>query len=170
MQFLFIIAAFLLTFGLLISGLIREEPPLNNESQAIILDMASWHKAAVQVCVTSACSTGVIDATSELPAMLASNSARLQAMFETMYDGSSKNIVTFLRPGALNKFDGPTFQTVNAQIRSTVQNQTSSLGVFDQATSKIVPTYFDRLGYEKTVPSSISGSIANGSVVIMTKM
>lgn len=170
MQFMFVLAAFFLTFTLMLLGFPREQNSLDGESQAILLDMTSWHKAAVRVCTSAACPSGDVDATPELSVMLAPNAARLQAMFETVYDPSSKNIVTFMRPGVLSKFDGPTNQTINARIRETVPDQASSLGIFNSSTREMMPTYFNRLGYQKLVPSSISGMITNGSVVIMTKM
>lgn len=170
MQFMFVLAALFLTFSLILSAYPREEPSLDKESQAVVLNMAAWHKAAIRVCSASPCPDGVVNPTSQLSSMLTSNSARLQATFETMYDGASKNIVTFIRPGALSKFDGPTTQTINGQVRDAVGYQTDSLGIFNSSTRKIVPSYANRLGYEKLVPASISGSITDGSLVIMTRM
>lgn len=171
MQFIFIIGAFLFTMTLIFSSLPRTPEPVFKESEGLLLNMATWHMAASKYCLANTCVSGTVNPSTKLPDVMVSNLASLQTTFETRYNASTRDLVTYFRAGALAKFEGPTVGTVTGALGDVLgAAQTSSVGVYDSATGKVIPNYRIRLGYEKSIPAAIGNRITDGSPIIATKM
>lgn len=170
MQFIFIIGAFMFTMTLIISSFPRTPDPVFKESEAVLMNMATWHLAASKYCLSNACVTGVVNPSTKLSDMLLPNLAALQTTYETRYNSTTRDLVTYLRPGALSKFEGPTDGTVTGALVDVFETQTFSVGVYDRSTGKIIPNYKLRNSYEKSIPASIGNRISDRSPIIATKM
>jgi hypothetical protein len=171
MQFIFIIGAFMFTMTLILSSLPRTPEPVFKQSEGLLLNMATWHTAASKYCLANTCVTGTVNPSSKLPDVVAANLPSLQSTFETRYNASTRDLVTYFRSGALAKFEGPTVGTVTGSLGDVLGTaQTSSVGIYDSASGKVVPNYRIRLGYEKAIPAAIGNRITNGSPIIATKM
>jgi hypothetical protein len=170
MQAFYFLSALMLAFGLYLSSVPRAPDPIIKESEAVLRNLAQWHIAASKLCLKTTCVTGLINPTSELPEMVSYNVSALQGSFETRYDDTTRDLVTYLKPNALTKFAGPTSGTVTAALGDVFKTQTFSVGAFDKSSGKIIPNYRIRSGYEKSVPSAIAARIADGSPIIATKM
>ena len=170
MQFIFIIGAFMFTMSLIFSSLPRTPDPVIKESEAVLMNMATWHIAASKFCLSSPCVTGSVNPKTKMSDLLLPNLAALQATYETRYDAGTRDLVTFLRPTALAKFEGPTEGTVNGTLSDVFDTQTSSVGTYDRSSGKIIPNYRLRNNYEKPIPPAIGSRIADGSPIIATKM
>lgn len=170
MQFIFIIGAFMFTMALIFSSFPRTPDPVFKESEAVLMNMATWHLAASKYCLANTCVTGTVNPSTKLSDMLLPNLASLQTTYETRYNAATRDLVTYLRPGALAKFEGPTEGTVTGALDDVFQTQTFSVGVYDRSAGKIVPNYRLRNSYEKPIPASIGSRISDGSPIIATKM
>lgn len=170
MQFIFIIGAFMFTMTLIFSSLPRTPDPVIKESEAVLMNMATWHLAASKYCLANTCVTGAVNPQTKLSDMLLPNLASLQTTYETRYDAGTRDLVTYLRAGALSKFEGPSEGTVTAALADVFETQTFSVGIYDRASGKIVPNYMLRNSHEKSIPPAIGTRITNGSPIIATKM
>jgi len=170
MQFIFIIGAFMFTMTLIFSSFPRAPDPVFKESESVLMNMATWHLAASKYCLTNTCVTGVINPSTKLSNVFLHNLTALQRTYETRYDAATRDLVTYLRAGALSKFEGPTNGTVTGALGDVFETQTFSVGVYDRSSGKIIPNYRLRSTYEKPIPTAIGSRIANGSPIIATKM
>jgi hypothetical protein len=170
MQFIFIIGAFMFTMTLILSSMQRTPDPVFKESEAVLMNMATWHLAASKYCLANTCATGQVNPTSKLSPVFSHNLGALQATYETRYDATTRDLVTFLQSGALAKFEGPTYGTVTGALGDVFGAQTFSVGIYDRSAGKIIPNYRIRTNYEKAIPAAIGSRIVNGSPIIATKM
>ncbi len=170
MQFIFIIGAFLFTMSLIFSSLPRTPDPVIKESEAVLMNMATWHIAASKFCLSHTCVTGTINPSTMLSSLLLPNLPSLQATYETRYDAGTRDLVTYLRPSALAKFEGPTEGTVTGSLVEVFDAQTASVGTYDRSSGKIIPNYRLRNSFEKPIPAAIGSRITDGSPIIATKM
>jgi hypothetical protein len=172
MQIAYMLSMFLAIMAFLYMGRERPVDPVQDESLALVQQMSAWHKGAIRVCVKTACSTGTVNPSAELPKAIKDGSSVTSAKFKTRYDASAKILVTYLSEGALKPV-GPTLGTVSAAFAKEFRGEaTSEVGQFDGSTDKVVPNYIPgyALGAVLKVPATIAGSIADGAPVIATRM
>lgn len=172
MQLLYMLSMMLVILGFSFLGVYRHPDPVINQSEALVLQMSVWHKAAIRVCVATTCASGVVDPKTRLPEAVKQGDAVSSAKFKTRYDATAKLLITYLDESAL-KVSGPTYGTVAAAIANQFAGEeTSGVGQFDNSTNTIRPNYIP--GYSPkaliTVPASISGSIPDDAPVIATRM
>lgn len=169
MQLMYILALFMLLMSLVFSSYPREPDPQPLESQYVLLNMATWHTAAVKRCVATPCASGLINPVSYLPEMIREND-NITNQFQTRYDATTKDIVTYVRPAVMARFNGPNAGTLQAALEDALGKQTGSVGIYQRSGRKLIPNYPIRDGYEKIIPASIAGNIDDGTPIIATKM
>ena len=151
-------------------GVQPDEADFKLKREIVAAHMETWHTAAVKFCVQSSCGVAV-NPKGSLPPTVAAGDAFDVARFSTSYDSASKLIVTSIRDTWLQD-SGLTYSVILSGLNSDGNRESSSIGVFDEGTSRInlvnnIPTSLVR---HIDVPASIAGRLDDGSPVLVNRL
>lgn len=158
----------LITYAVL--NLSPAEERFQQDSKVFAVHMSSWHRAAMQECLDSGCA-GAVDATPSLPSVISGSPAFATARFETNYDAASNFLLTNVLAG-VPASTGLSFSVIIAGLNEGLNGESSSIGVFEAAGSRVVFTTLSNSHVRAPVvlPAALSAGVPDGAPVIISSL
>jgi hypothetical protein len=151
-------------------GIPPQEEQFKIERQVVATHMMAWHKAALKRCLDTAC-PATVNPTAYLYPSMSAGTAFSNNRFTSRYDSTTKILMTSVN-ASVPASTGISFDVVMATLNEDAGGESSMIGIFDKATSRINLTALTGF-YGKTtidVPPGIAGAMTNGTPVIVSDM
>ena len=157
-------------------GLSPEETKFRIDREVFGAHMSSWHKAAVRTCAgeepgTSVCPSGTVDPVAKMLPTMKNAPAFDDDRFTSRFDAGTGILATIVSAAAEDE-TGLTHDLMMAGLNEQVDGESSMIGIFDRSTSRVAFTALTGI-YKTTyivLPPSISGSVPDGSPVIVSRI
>ncbi len=152
----------------LVLGLPPQEEQFKIDRQVIATHMTAWHKGALKRCLNTSCNP-VVDPTAYLYPAMTSGTAFSKNRFTSRYDATTKILMTSVN-SAVPGSTGISYEVIMATLNESVDGESSMIGVFDKATSKVKLTALTGIYIKKTVdvPPGIAAAMTDGTPVIVS--
>lgn len=151
-------------------GLPPQEEQFKIDRQVMAAHMTAWHKGAVRRCVETTC-TALVDPSAYLFPGMKDGTAFSKDRFTTRYDATAKVLMTSVN-SSVPKSSGLSYDVIMSGLNENMGGESSMIGVFDKATSKVKLTALTGI-YDKKiidVPSAIAAAMTDGTPVIVSHM
>jgi len=169
MQIIFLVALGLLIISVATVGINRNDDSYQRESAAAAAHMSVYHTAAVTMCKTVACGTGVVNPTAYMNNLIRTGPLFSRGYFQTNYDAPSKTLVTYMKAGYALR-GSVNFGTVNAALRDLQGEHSTSFGKWDRAAGRVVPSYMSGWAVTYQPPAGIRSILPDGAPVIVGRL
>lgn len=167
MQIFYVTFFMISIFVTMLFGISPEQQDFTVSRRLEAAQMGSWHKGAVQTCVSTTCS-GLVNPVAKIAPTVSSGPAFSASDFRTHYDPVTDYLVTSVDPSALTRTK-LSYETIMLGLVENVNGESSSIGIYD-AVSGLVKTSVYFTVKDLALPAAISSTLPNGSPVIITKL
>lgn len=170
MQVIYFTVCMLSLILYLVLGIPPQEQQFKIDSQVIATHMTAWHKGAVRRCLDTTC-TVVVDPTSYLFPAMTDGPAFSKSRFTTRFDATTKVLMTSVNSN-VPASTGISYSVIMSALNQGVGGESSMIGVFDKATSKVNLTALTGIYDKKVVdvPAGIAAAMTDGTPVIVSNM
>jgi hypothetical protein len=170
MQVIYFTVCMLSLIVYLVLGVPAQEQQFKIDSRVIATHMTAWHKGAVRHCLAETC-TVLVDPTSYLLPAIKDGPAFSKNRFTSRFDTTTKVLMTSVDSNVPD-VTGVSYTVLMSALNEGVGGESSMIGVFDKAASKINLTALTGIYDRKVidVPAGIAAAMTDGTPVIISNM
>lgn len=168
MQIMYALTFIIMIFTSMVSLAHRDSAELESKSDAVAWQMTAWHRAAVDMCKATTCTTGILSPFNYLSEPLRNGKAFTNGAFVAVYNAPNRTLLTFMS-GKYQRAD-LSYGSVAAALSETLDDPSNEIGTFNG--SVIVPfrplwqIYIPGRADSPATPTPLSGSFAGNTVPI----
>jgi hypothetical protein len=169
MQIVFLMALGLLIITIATTGTTRHQGDNFGAASAAAAQMAVYHSAAVEMCQTVSCVSGLVDPTSYVNEMIRNAPLFDKRYFQTNYDAPTRTVVTYMKSGYALR-GSVNFGTVLTALRDMEGGHSTNFGEWDKSAGRVVPSYISGYAVTYRPPTGIASVIPDRSPVMVGRI